>query len=431
MRIATIFEYLVGRRRAILEIASDRRALGVAALLVLSAALARNYDRVSLLHEPWRLLGPFVASLAISGPLFLFLYGPARWKGMEGPGIGRAYLTFLSLYWMMAPMAWLYGIPYERFLSPVEAVSFNLHTLALVSVWRVALMARVVSVLFGLPVWAALSLVALVADVASLTALHLVPLPVIGVMGGVSPENEVVAIAALLVKALGWLTLPVWVVLAGIVTFSSSSRYIPEWRAPSMPGSSGRHRGALVFAGLAAVAWAVLLPFTQPEQLLARQVARAYQQDGASAAISLMSAHRRADFPPDWQPPPRPYPHDPPTSEVLDTLEALADRHQADWVAEAYIRRFLDRARYDSFSWPNDLLEHHAIRLATILPRLAQGAEMARALRDANYGSIEQWLDSYHVITKDHRAALEVLLRLAGPEKSEPLPKPTTSKPNE
>jgi hypothetical protein len=96
-RTATSFAYLAGRRQAILEIATDRSALGVGTLLVLSAGLARNYDRASLLHEPWRLLGPFVASLAVSGPLFLSVYGLARWKAMESPGIGRAYCSFLGL----------------------------------------------------------------------------------------------------------------------------------------------------------------------------------------------------------------------------------------------------------------------------------------------------------------------------------------------
>jgi hypothetical protein len=170
-----LFAYLAGRRSAILEVASNRGALIVGALLVLSAALARNYDQASLTNEPRRLLGPFAASLAISGPLFLTIYGIARWKGMESPGIGRAYLSFLGLYWMTAPLAWLYGIPYEAFLSPVEAVRANLWTLALVSAWRVALMVRVVSVVFNIRVRAAVPLVMLVADIAALTALHLVP----------------------------------------------------------------------------------------------------------------------------------------------------------------------------------------------------------------------------------------------------------------
>ncbi len=211
MRVATIFAYLIGRRGAI---------LGAGALLVLSAAIARSYDQAPLLYQPWRLLGPFVASVAISGPLFLTVYGFARWKGMGGPGLGQAYRSFLGLYWMTAPLAWLYGIPYERFLSPVGAVEANLRTLALVSAWRVALMVRVVSVVFGLRLRAALPLVMLVADVAALTALHLVPLPVIQLMGGISPEQDTIAWTVLLVKALAWLTLPVWIVAAAIVAYS-------------------------------------------------------------------------------------------------------------------------------------------------------------------------------------------------------------------
>ena len=120
---------------------------------------------------------------------------------MATPEIGRAYLSFMTLYWMMAPMAWLYGIPYERFDSPSEAISANLWTLALVSIWRVALMTRVVSVIFNLRIRAALPLVMLVADIAALMTLYLVPLPIINVMGGI-PEQEGIAIAAFLVAFL-------------------------------------------------------------------------------------------------------------------------------------------------------------------------------------------------------------------------------------
>jgi hypothetical protein len=417
MRVTAIPAYLVGNRRAILEIASDRGALGVAALLVFSAALARNYDRASLLHEPWRLLGPFVASLAISGPLFLTVYLFARGKGMESPGIGRAYLSFLTLYWMTAPMAWLYGIPYERWSSPLEAIEANLWTLALVSVWRVALMTRVVSVVFDLRVRAALPLVMLVADIAALTALYLVPLPVINVMGGI-PEQQAVAFPAFLATVLCWVTLPLWVLMAGVA--ASSSRNRPEWQVPATPEQPGSRRGALAGAVAVLAAWAALLPFTQPEQRLARRVEQVYRSDGPAAALALMSAHKRTDFPPDWQPPPRRFPGDPPTSEVLDTLEALADHPHADWLGEIYARRFRDRVHYDPYQWPDELLDQHAARLAAILGRLREGPEMARSLREP-YPHIKQRLDpepDHGAISKDQRTALETLLRLAKPNKS-------------
>jgi hypothetical protein len=417
MGVATIFAYLAGRRQAILEIAADRSALGVGALLVLSAWLARNYDRASLIHEPWRLLGPFVASLAVSGPLFLSVYGLARWKGMESPGIGRAYRAFLALYWMTAPLAWLYGIPYERFLSATAATDANLGTLALVSVWRVALMIRVVSVVFDLRVRTALPLVMLVADGAALTALHLAPLPVIHVMGGISPEQSEIAWTALLVTGLGWVTLPLWIYLVAIVAWSRS---YDQWRARWIPVSSATGHSALIFAGLCVAAWVATLPFTQPKQILARRVEQTYRIAGPRAALALMSAHERGDFPPGWQPPPRRFPGDPPTSEVLDTLEALAVQPHASWVGELYSRRFCDRVSYDPYGWPNELLlREHAPRLAGILARLPQGPTMAQAL--APWLSVDRAMAGPALDrAEDQRAALETLWRLATEANDEP-----------
>jgi hypothetical protein len=417
-----IFAYLIGRRRAILEIAANRKALVVAALLVLSAALARNYDRASLMHEPWRLLGPFVASLAISGPLFLIIYGFAQWKGMESPGIGRAYVAFLALYWMTAPLAWFYGIPYERFLSPLGATKANLWTLALVSIWRVALLIQVVSVVFDLPLRTALALVMLVADIAALAALYLVPLPVIHVMGGISAEQETVAFIALLVTLLCWAALPLLIGLAAAVARSTRNR--PVWRVPSTSERPAGGVGALAFAGLTLIGWTALLPFTQREQILAHRVEQAYRRSGPTAALAMISAHRRIDFPPDWQPPPRTFPGEPPISEVINVLDALAGEPRARWIGDLYSRRFRDRVRFDPFEWPEELLTKHAVRLAAVLTRLPEGPEMARALQ-YTYPSIDSLLERdrlepHPILTEDQRAALDTLRRLAGEGKVEP-----------
>jgi hypothetical protein len=416
MRVATIFTYLIGRRRAILEIATEPGALVVGGFLVLSVALARNYDRVSLLHEPWRLLGPFVASLAISGALFLFIYGLSRWKGMENPGVSRAYFSFLTLYWMTAPLGWLYAIPYERFLSPLGAVKANLWTLALVSLWRVALMTRVVSVVFGVRVLAALPLVMLVADAAALAALYLVPLPVIHVMGGISPEQDALAWAAMLVTVLCWLTLPFWIGFASAEVYFWRNK--PAWQVAATPERAGHGTGALTFAGMTVVGWAVMLPFTQREQILAHRVERAYRTSGPLAALAMMSEHNRAEFPPDWQPPPRKFPGEPPFDELLNVLEALADSPHPAWIDQAYSRRFRDRVIQDEYAWPQELLSQHAIRLAAILPRLPEGSAMAKALQHP-IPSIELVLDTdgmepHPALTEDQRAALKTLLRLTG-----------------
>ena len=71
MQIKTLAAYLGGNRTAIQRVAQDRSAVAVGALLVLSAAFAREYDAVDLRREPWRLALPFTASLVMSGILFL------------------------------------------------------------------------------------------------------------------------------------------------------------------------------------------------------------------------------------------------------------------------------------------------------------------------------------------------------------------------
>jgi hypothetical protein len=416
MRVATIFTYLIGRRQAILEIATEPGALAVGGLLVFSVALARNYDRVSLLHEPWRLLGPFVASLAISGALFLFVYGVARWKGMENLDVNRAYFSFLALYWMTAPLGWPYAIPYERFLSPLEAVKANLWTLALVSIWRVALMTRVVSVVFGLRVRAALPLVMLVADAAALAALYLVPLPVIHVMGGISPEQDALAWAAMLVTVLCWLTLPFWIGFASAEVYIGHNK--PAWQVAATSERAGLGTGALTFAGLTVVAWAVVLPFTQREQIVAHRIERAYRTSGPLAALTMMSEHNRIEFPPNWQPPPRKFPGEPSIDELLNMLEALVERPHPAWIDQAYSRRFRDRVIQDEYAWPEERLSRYAVRLAAILPRLPEGPLMAKALQHP-IPSIELVLDADGMeprpaLTEDQRAALKTLLRLTG-----------------
>ena len=98
------------------------------------------------------------------------------------------------------------------------------------------------AVVFDLRVRAALPLVMLVADIAALAALYLVPIPVINLMGGI-PEQQAIAFPALLVTALCWLTLPMplWILLAGIAEHSPRNR--PSWQVPATPDRPGGRRG--------------------------------------------------------------------------------------------------------------------------------------------------------------------------------------------
>src|SRR5205823_5503904 len=136
----------------------------------------------------------------------------------DGPSFISGYRSFLSLFWMTAPLAWLYAIPYERFLDPLQATQANLITLGIVATWRVMLMIRVGVVLMGLSVWGSLGLVMAYADIVALIAVSLMPeVPVIREMGGVrSPLNDAEAAvkgAGNLVGCCGGGTLPIWLSL--------------------------------------------------------------------------------------------------------------------------------------------------------------------------------------------------------------------------
>src|SRR5262249_34272404 len=113
MRWYTPFLYLIGNRQAIFDIATDRRAIFIGFLFLLSARCAREYDGEDLLHEPWYLLIPLAASLASSFLLYLVTYGVVcLWRAQgTGPTFLNGYRSFLGLFWMTAPLAWLYAVP--------------------------------------------------------------------------------------------------------------------------------------------------------------------------------------------------------------------------------------------------------------------------------------------------------------------------------
>src|SRR5262245_8431110 len=133
MSIRTVLLYLVGNREAILQVANCRGGLWLGLAFVFSAALAREYDGQDLVHEPWHLLVPLAASLGSSLALYLLIYVISLVRGPRGLPSLNAYRAILQLFWMTAPLAWLYAIPFERFLSPGDATRANLYLLGLVA----------------------------------------------------------------------------------------------------------------------------------------------------------------------------------------------------------------------------------------------------------------------------------------------------------
>jgi hypothetical protein len=333
--VRALGKYLCGDREAICTIASVPGVLGLGFLFVVSAALAREYDGKDLLVEPWHLALPLAASLGTSFILFCLIAAVAESHGVKCLSFGT-YLRFLGLYWMTAPLAWLYAIPVERFMTPLGATKSNLALLGLVSLWRVGLMIRVVSVFFGITVTAAASLVLLFADIVVLATIVMTPIPIFIIMGGIRPTPSESLVRGIMLNFGfgGLLTLPVWLIAAFLVATSRKQTWSLAGVAQP-PRSVGKIAWCL---GASAIAvWSVILPMTQPEQQLARRIEADYTAGNFHDAIAEICRHQRSELPPHWDPPP----HDlrGPT-KIVEAMQTVMELPTPDWARDSFVRKF-------------------------------------------------------------------------------------------
>lgn len=350
MNASVLPRYLIGSRKAILEIAASPWSLLIGAVLVLSAGFAREYDGEDLIHEPWHAFRPLAASLASGTTLFLLIHCVAALKREAGEGtpppFGKAWRSFMGLFWFTAPMAWLYAIPYERFMSPVDAIAVNLWTLAAVSVWRVLLMVRVVHVVYGFGYAASFFLVMLFADVVVFTVVTLAPTPVIDVMGGLrqSERDALVSSVTLLVSVLAALTAPLWIAGSLVALFVLK----PKWPDLSAVASTKTPWGPLIVAIASVVAFVPLLAMSQPQQINRREAEDLFRKGRVSEALAIMSGRSSDDYPPHWQPRPD-------TRDLLkEAIDAMLTHPPAEWVADVFAERTDRRLRHELQALPNE-----------------------------------------------------------------------------
>ncbi len=148
MRIKNLLLYLVGNKDAIQRVARDRSAIWYGLFFVMISGVAREYDQESLLHRPYIFLLPVL----LSAPLALLYYSWLKIKHLPREGSG-GLRSYYGLFWMTAPLAWLYALPVEYLFSSLTAVKLNAGLLGIVASWRVILFARVVAVTTGQPFW--------------------------------------------------------------------------------------------------------------------------------------------------------------------------------------------------------------------------------------------------------------------------------------
>ena len=381
---ATLLRFLVGDREAILRLAGCRRTLWLGAVLVLAAGLAREYDQEDLLRAPWYLAIPFGASTVVA---FLVLLVTRQWG--EGRPFWREFSRFLGLFWMTAPIGLLYGIPYERFLSPTDAMNANLWTLAVVAAWRVLLMARVTSVFTGRGLVASFFLIMPIADGLAALGLMYMPVPLMSFMGGipVTPaEHQLSSIhfLALTFTTFSWL---VWLL------FGVGAYQMHTGRPPALQSTDASPRPALWAAAIACVAiWLVFLPATQRAQRLRTTVERQLYAGDYAGALTELSRHQPADYPPHWSPPPligwptaRP--------DLLPVVDAMAARTDiAPWVRAVYVDKFERRYIGSGMMFG----PHKQPEIEAVLDRLPESA----ALRSKHAEELERFREIETLTTR-------------------------------
>ncbi len=186
-KISDTFFFLLGNKQAIQRLAHSHHTIAIAALLVITAGLARNYDHYDLTSQWQWIYGPYIASLITS--VIIYICGCTRHFVKKS----IPYITFLSLYWMTSPCAWLYAFPIEALTDIVTATRWNIAFLAIVSIWRILLVSRFISVLSGEKFFISLIGVAWPASAIMCVASLNKGIELVGIMGGIElSEHEII-----------------------------------------------------------------------------------------------------------------------------------------------------------------------------------------------------------------------------------------------
>ncbi|MCW1887475.1 hypothetical protein OKA04_22255 [Luteolibacter flavescens] len=386
MRILDPLLFLTGHRGAIERIAATRHAWIVGAILVLSAGIARNYDHLDLLRNPEWFIGPFAASMVSIVFIFLWISGPLKLFKL-GRG-GPQFLAFLTFAWLTAPCAWIYGIPVESMTDMVTATKWNIAFLAIVSLWRVALMTRMVAVLTGVTHMRALPLILAPAALEMMVGSFFKSLSLIQIMGGVRlpPHTE------LLQQASQFTTIASFWVFVVVIIQSIYYRSRPAFSPLSRPPAP-LPKSWIALASTALVLWAIAaVPFhpriANRDRLTSLIDAKDYRE-----AIEFASARTRADFPPHHYLPPEPDGYRFPF-ELLEALPADAP----DWLRREWESSAID-ALWFNLPYSSERWEDMERRLPKITALMRARADEIRQARPRNSDEMD-FLRRFDSITK-------------------------------
>lgn len=330
--------YLLGEGHAIREVVENRSAFWTGLVLVLLTAVARSYDQTFIGDKPvlW-LFGPLLFSVVSGTWLYVVVYGTfTRWRmgdAVERPGFWSGWRAFMGLFWMTAPIAWLYAIPVERFLDAVTAAKANVFLLSSVSLWRVLLITRVIQHLTRGPFWLVLTWVWFAAAVEVLVVFFFggaFAQAIMRGMGGMrnSPAEEILLSAMSIAFGGAFWTAPVALVLSLLLRSREPLQELPAGVATRWPIAS-LVMAAIFWVGVSIVPQVELARNSTAEKLLA--------QNNPRAALDYLARHQPGQFAPARTLPPKPYEH-----SVFEQLPMCLDAVQPSdpaWVREFLVQR--------------------------------------------------------------------------------------------
>jgi hypothetical protein len=265
--IGTLVQFLLGSRPAILALASRKDTFWLGLALIVSAGFVREYNRSDLILNPWLVGLPFAAAVGFTLVLFAVVEIVARQRGAAGRHYWARYTVFLSLFWMTAPLAWVFIMPVELLMSPDHAAIINLWLLGILTVWRMFLISRILAVLFvphanETMFTGTFLAVMLVVDTLYLCNFRGDRLVMMVGNDSVTPIAAFIVIQLMsVISILGVITWPVWLVGTLAVALWNGPRW--SWTVRSQPSHRPVSSGVKLLVATSVLIWAVLLPITQ------------------------------------------------------------------------------------------------------------------------------------------------------------------------
>jgi hypothetical protein len=301
---------------------------------VLSAGFAREYDGEYLVADWWYVVIPLAASLVGSFALTLIVWITAWFRGVRSVGLFTTFGAVLNAYWMTAPLAWLYAIPVERILGEVDAVRFNLALLGIVSIWRVALMVRSLSILYACRYWEALMPIMVFSLIVGYIAIRMLPVPLFVVMGGVRiPESEQIIVSTRLqITFTAVMSAPVWII-GLIADWFMKRRWVWSLESSHDQTPIRVSRFAYLVGIISLLIWIPILPWTQTEQYQRWTVENLLERGDYQGAAEWSRRVSIEDLPPHWIPPPR-LVYGYTNIKTIEQAVAILNEDLADWYAD-------------------------------------------------------------------------------------------------